>query len=60
MVSGNFADACIMNGTCKQGITGTFWIKYDAGDFIFTTTRSADQGEAYKKYSQVSLVLSKA
>lgn len=46
MVSGNFADACIMNGTCKQGITGTFWMKFDAGDFIFTTTRSADQGEA--------------
>ena len=38
MVSEKFADACIMNGTCKQGITGTFWMKYDAGDFIFAST----------------------
>lgn len=44
MVSGKFADACIMNGTCQQGITGSFWMKYDAGDSIFATTGATEQG----------------
>ena len=37
MVTGKIVEACITNATCRQGIAGSFWMKYDAGDIIFAT-----------------------